>query len=823
MACSSEAVATSKTISPQVEVDSHDMNDPQDYPTVERDRFTPIIREPVSVSEKSTPVSPMDNAFFPGPEKWWKYQKECDSGASTPFSLNLEPENWWGCRRHSENDIIGIPPNIDRRRSLTPELSCGKPICEESKQSESEERSKSGSLMDVDEADKLVGIETSAVEIEKDGTTENNNNENQETGNQEIEHQDMIDSQDADVEVKDQSEDESEQATGGGTPLELSRNTATPDVEVKDQSVEESKQATEDDAPLDLELFSTAASDDLERITATEIISSDKDEPELDVAQEGAYNIEKKLESETPDNEVFIDDGQNGQHLEDTFTTDSSIAPVTLDTPLESAEQVGITETEPEGDGLQQAYPGVDNKSEPENEIGSDDISEPQDMSDDVKLSDECKYTGVSKEEIPENMDLPSKKMDDQSVSSIAADSQDVLQPLESKQEAQSLLTTGAVADNVTDTNNEQQPSQQQAENVVKHSFGNIPVISYTPSEAVVEEKIIEPVIEEASPEIQQSKSQLEQTRKVTKATKRSRQNVSKSTLSHKRGKRQLEEVPLGRTNSRQQDKQDLKSNSFNIFISFAVILLLLAYLAISSFLSVTFSYFSHDPAVVTEQPGRVEFLDHIEQLEESFPSQIPSLWKIIGNAVEDHLKDPSHLERPVVLLLAGLPNAQPTTDCLATKLGAMFDAIFHSTRHPTIINGILYQDDTADVAKEKVSDYLQSVFEGGSHCVIIHSMDHLPPCTAVLLFQSYFENVKTSSKDAAIIQTIQLKPSDVIGGDLETEKNYEDVAKDHVRRLLRQCEELSEDQQDGMWSKIAANVVVVLEEDESQISKVCN
>ncbi|XP_072015050.1 torsin-1A-interacting protein 1-like [Amphiura filiformis] len=215
-------------------------------------------------------------------------------------------------------------------------------------------------------------------------------------------------------------------------------------------------------------------------------------------------------------------------------------------------------------------------------------------------------------------------------------------------------------------------------------------------------------------------------------------------------------------------------------------------------------------------------FHRHLNHLEESFPSQSPMLWNVIGGAVYSHIQDPPMLERPVVLLLAGLPNSESTTRCLATQLGSMFYDIFQSTKEPVLVFGKEYRDASGDEAKIKIDESLRSGLQTGSHCGIIHNLDDIPPC-AILIFHSYCENDNAPFKDVAIVHTIQLKEGADVLGKLERPKDYERVVSKYLRSVWEPCPDLTEDKQSAMLSRVANNVAVVKEESESQLRKVCS
>lgn len=229
------------------------------------------------------------------------------------------------------------------------------------------------------------------------------------------------------------------------------------------------------------------------------------------------------------------------------------------------------------------------------------------------------------------------------------------------------------------------------------------------------------------------------------------------------------------------------------------------------------------DPKSISTSSTRLtRFGNQMEKLKVQFRNQNARLWKVVGGAAYNHIKDPSTIEHPIVLLLTGTMESSTTLSCLATRLAAMFDDIFQSAGLPVVIKGNTYLGKDSDKAKMDIDDKLKSAFDSGSRSAIVHNIDNLPPCS-ILLFHSYCENENAPYKDIAIIQTVQLPIDDVDLHDLRP-KELDTQVRIHLKMIWDQCpSEMPIDKQDAILSRIANNVVMVKAEETIDILKACS
>ena len=953
--------------SPVVSVDSCDDKHEVKSDSDTRRTTTPVIREPSQSSEKSTPVSPMDNAFFPGPEKWW-YQKEWEQKGTKSkrgVYLDLEPDNWWGCRRHSETDIIGIPPpSPDRRHSLTPELSCSKPVAQGSKQQEKNREKKdvqdSSKIADGD-CDKSAEISSSPEADDANFQTEtvSSNANDRSLKRLDPPKSDVIDLSDVDEEQepipgKEGDGIDSEQSQVANNPVlddqkdlqqdvledtntdwkkaDVEESSAPPDEhqtgeQVNDPVFDDQKDYQEHvliDAKIDCKKAhveeSSAPPDEQQAGERSDLnashMSSDNDNDNL---QDSGGQLETELsQNETDPEELQSPESPElSVHSNGGFICNEQLFGRSQETLEPDKVEEESEDRQDQNDNLQDTGSQLEaeqsqNETDPEEFQSPDAESIETSVHSNGGIKSDQQLSEQSEEFLkPNEVEEGSDDRQDQPEEELPSEPPVVLErqeELQSTSEQAGTFATVVIADqnierdyndkqtssdvpeseiemldkqenlnvdeNLTkvDKNSEIVESQKPAhardieskdgkteDEIESHNSGVSHLSESSPGEQSsslkntsadalspslngqslkpeedqnVEEK------EEPSPDgsqmktrshSKQSKTLLEERSAfISRDTPHSGDMPEPSKLSQRRGKSQLEEDPIVFEEEDQSKERgihladDYKWNSFKIFIGVCFVLLLLVYLALSSLLTL----FIEDNPVESHpsKPFReVIFYQHLKHLEEDFPSQSPMLWNVIGGAVFSHIQDPPLLERPVVLLLAGLPNSESTTNCLATKLGTMFYDIFQSSQQPVVVNGSLYKEESADYAKMKIDESLKSGFQSSSHCAIIHNLDSIPPC-AILLFHSYCENDNAPYKDVAIVHTIQLTQTAEALGELDRPKDYERVVSNHLRSVWEACPDLTEDKQSAMLSRVANNVAVIVKgESEDQLSKVCS
>ncbi|XP_072015049.1 torsin-1A-interacting protein 2-like [Amphiura filiformis] len=273
-------------------------------------------------------------------------------------------------------------------------------------------------------------------------------------------------------------------------------------------------------------------------------------------------------------------------------------------------------------------------------------------------------------------------------------------------------------------------------------------------------------------------------------------------------------------TRTRHKSKQDVM-REFHTNLKWQIFGSVLCLIAISALAVAAILKFEDVRSTVSSsRKSRLE--SEMEKLKVQFPSQTFRFWNVLGGASFSHVQQPVHVERPIVVLLAGTTESAETMRCLAKKVAVMFDTMFQSSKDPISISGRNYIDKDSDQVKLKIDTKLKAGFNSGGKTAVIHYVDNLPPCS-VILFHSYCENENAPYKDVAIILTLQLGVEDVDLDELKP-REFDALASKHLKDRWKECvEELTPDKQDALLSRVANNIARVKAEDKYDLMTVCH
>ena len=204
-----------------------------------------------------------------------------------------------------------------------------------------------------------------------------------------------------------------------------------------------------------------------------------------------------------------------------------------------------------------------------------------------------------------------------------------------------------------------------------------------------------------------------------------------------------------------------------------------------------------------------------IKQLESDFPNQSMTSFKKLKSRALTYVHRKTS-PQPFVLMVAALPDGQPTADCFVNQVAKML------AKTSVTINGSKYLDSKADDAKLEIDDHLRGTFQEGKFptAAVIHNLDLIPYGTTTL-FYAYCDHDNPMYKEAAIIFTITLP------------QNYEMSANDHNREKLVEKylakdspwvndEAFNLDVMGALISRITDIIIVVNKESRESLEKLC-
>ena len=204
-----------------------------------------------------------------------------------------------------------------------------------------------------------------------------------------------------------------------------------------------------------------------------------------------------------------------------------------------------------------------------------------------------------------------------------------------------------------------------------------------------------------------------------------------------------------------------------------------------------------------------------IKQLESDFQNQSPTSFKKLESRALTYVRHKTS-PQPFVLMVASMPDGQPTADCFVNQVAKML------AKTSIMINGSKYLDTQADEAKLKIDGRLRNTFQEGKFptAAVIHNLDLIPYGTTTL-FYAYCDHDNPMYKEAAIIFTVTFPQS------------YEMSADDHNREKLVEKylaedspwvndEAFSLDVMGALISRITDIIIVVNKESRESLEKLC-
>nr|XP_018669051.1 torsin-1A-interacting protein 2-like isoform X2 [Ciona intestinalis] len=191
-----------------------------------------------------------------------------------------------------------------------------------------------------------------------------------------------------------------------------------------------------------------------------------------------------------------------------------------------------------------------------------------------------------------------------------------------------------------------------------------------------------------------------------------------------------------------------------NFEISLLVTLILVA-------VAIAFYYFnsvetdSHSEKM--EKSNMEIYKEKMQSLQNEFPSQNNKLWKIVRVAMQEHHDKKDNLQ-PAVLMLASNADANPTMQCLASKLADIYS---HNCSQPKfVVPENEFKHLSPESAKVLLDNKISSQFQAGSCASVVRHFELIPPA-ATKVFYQFCENDNAPYKNVAVILTLQVEPGD--------------------------------------------------------------
>lgn len=164
-----------------------------------------------------------------------------------------------------------------------------------------------------------------------------------------------------------------------------------------------------------------------------------------------------------------------------------------------------------------------------------------------------------------------------------------------------------------------------------------------------------------------------------------------------------------------------------------AILVISAIFISLSLAMWLGFSSDSSDGILSTESQRYANLVEHVEKLEQLFPSQTKRFWKTFTVRTKKHIASP---ERPLVFMMAVDKQTANTSQCLARHLGQAI-----SGTKPLMIDALKYADENGDQVKLKLDTTMKKYFDvTPDGTVVINHIELLPPLSP-FLFYPYCDN----------------------------------------------------------------------------------
>ncbi|XP_078489332.1 torsin-1A-interacting protein 1-like [Ciona intestinalis] len=158
-----------------------------------------------------------------------------------------------------------------------------------------------------------------------------------------------------------------------------------------------------------------------------------------------------------------------------------------------------------------------------------------------------------------------------------------------------------------------------------------------------------------------------------------------------------------------------------------------------------------------SEKSNMEIYKEKMQSLQNEFPSQNNRLWKVVRFAMQEH-HDKKDNRRPAVLMLASNADANPTMQCLASKLADIYS---HSCSQPKfVVSENEFKHLSPESAKVLLDNKITSQFQAGSCASVVRHFELIPPA-ATNIFYQFCKNNIAPYKNVAVILTLQVEPGD--------------------------------------------------------------
>ncbi|GFR77574.1 torsin-1A-interacting protein 2-like [Elysia marginata] len=213
------------------------------------------------------------------------------------------------------------------------------------------------------------------------------------------------------------------------------------------------------------------------------------------------------------------------------------------------------------------------------------------------------------------------------------------------------------------------------------------------------------------------------------------------------------------------------------------------------------------------------KYTSRIDELQKHFPKQSSRFWRTLKSSAK-HVLNSTDPEYPVVILMAAPIQSSAVTRCVAEQVASVFQSSLTGAEAAIGVSDIsLYQSLEDAKQKEALDSKMLDAFsqKSGGKSFVILNLQALAP-EAALILHSYCDNDNAPFKDVMIVITLHFSP-----GQLELNAKQR-VGEGDVEAYLRDLwnRGLVGDKVGALLSRVANNIVLVVEETSDNYRKVC-